>query len=240
LPNGSNATPPDHHPKFNSNILNRFLIEDVATDRHAPAAPNTAAGPKASPGNAYGMGKRTAPGDGSPRELFGGQMILFSRAFVRKRVISLAATTSVAITSLALAQGSTPAERIRDAIPRQHVSDRPDYDNESPFLSENDAAMNKMMADMTIKPTGDIDRDFVAMMVPHHRGAVDMAKAELRYGHDARLRRLAQKIVENQQKEITLMRAAVDDERPAPADASNLPPTLHDTVAISHGDTPRN
>jgi uncharacterized protein (DUF305 family) len=60
---------------------------------------------------------------------------------------------------------------------------------EQPFLSENAAAMSKMMADMTIKPTGDVDRDFVAMMVPHHQGAVDMAKAELQYGHNERLRR---------------------------------------------------
>jgi uncharacterized protein (DUF305 family) len=93
---------------------------------------------------------------------------------------------------------------------------------------------------MTIKPAGDIDRDFVAMMVPHHQGAIDMAKAELRYGHNAQLRRLAKRIVENQQKEITLMRAAVDDERPAPADASNLPPPPHETVGMSHGGTPRN
>ena len=39
-----------------------------------------------------------------------------------------------------------------------------------------------MMADMAIKPTGDVDRDFVAMMVPHHQGAIDMAQAVLRYG----------------------------------------------------------
>jgi uncharacterized protein (DUF305 family) len=167
-------------------------------------------------------------------------MTLFSRSFVRKRVIALAATTSVTVTSLALAQGPTTAEHIRDAIPRRHATDRPAHDNEPPFLSENDAAMNKMMADMTIKPTGDIDRDFVAMMVPHHQGAIDMAKAELRHGHDARLRRLAKKIVENQQQEITLMRTAVNDGRPAPADASNLPPTLLETVGISHGETPRN
>ena len=62
----------------------------------------------------------------------------------------------------------------------------------SPFL--NDAAMNKMVADMTIKPTGDVDRDFVAMMVPHHQGAIDMAKAVLRYGHNEQLRRLAMKL----------------------------------------------
>jgi DUF305 family protein family protein len=48
---------------------------------------------------------------------------------------------------------------------------------EAPFLAENDAAMAKMMAAMEIKPSGDADRDFVAMMVPHHQGAIDMAQA---------------------------------------------------------------
>jgi hypothetical protein len=56
---------------------------------------------------------------------------------------------------------------------------------EQPFLAENDTAMSKMMADMTIRPSGDIDRDFVAMMIPHHQGAIDMAQAELRHGHNA-------------------------------------------------------
>src|SRR6476660_8581949 len=45
---------------------------------------------------------------------------------------------------------------------------------EAPFLNENEAAMTKMMNDMSAKPTGDADRDFVAMMVPHHQGAIDM------------------------------------------------------------------
>ena len=82
-------------------------------------------------------------------------------------------------------------------MPIQYVADRPDRSEEQSFLSENDAAMNNMMADMTIKPTGDVDRDFVAMMVPHHQGAVDMAKAELKYGHNEQLRRLAREIVAN-------------------------------------------
>ena len=60
----------------------------------------------------------------------------------------------------------------------------PSVASEQPFIQENDAAMSKMMADMTIKPTGDIDKDFVAMMVPHHQGAIDIADAELRYGHN--------------------------------------------------------
>ena len=77
------------------------------------------------------------------------------------------------------------------------------------FLAETDAAMKKMMADMEIKPSGDADRDFAAMMIAHHQGAIDMAKAELRYGHNEQLRRLAQEIIVSQSQEIAVMRLAV-------------------------------
>jgi uncharacterized protein (DUF305 family) len=137
-------------------------------------------------------------------------MALFSRSFVRKRMISLAATASVTATSFAFAEDPPRMDHVRGAMPIQYVADHPE---EQPFLSENAAAMNKMMADMTVKPTGDVDRDFVAMMVPHHQGAVDMAKAELKYGHNEQLRRLAQEIVANQQREIVVMRNAVNDGR---------------------------
>jgi uncharacterized protein (DUF305 family) len=50
---------------------------------------------------------------------------------------------------------------------------------EAPFLAENDAAMDKMMKGMTLKPSGDVDRDFVGMMVPHHQGAIDMAQCRV-------------------------------------------------------------
>ena len=60
---------------------------------------------------------------------------------------------------------------------------------EAPFLAENVNAMSKMMVDMGITPSGDVDRDFVAMMAPHHQGAIEMAQAELRYGRNERLRR---------------------------------------------------
>jgi len=80
---------------------------------------------------------------------------------------------------------------------------------EAPFLAENDEAMRRMMQDMTIKPTGDVDRDFVAMMVPHHQGAIDMARALLRYGHNEQLKRIAQEIIVTQQQEIAAMRLAV-------------------------------
>src|SRR5882724_221768 len=53
--------------------------------------------------------------------------------------------------------------------------------------------------------TGDPDRDFVTMMIPHHQGAIDMAKAILLYGKDAQLKRLAQEIIADQQNEVQLM-----------------------------------
>jgi uncharacterized protein (DUF305 family) len=86
--------------------------------------------------------------------------------------------------------------------------------DEAAFLAENEAAMTKMMAAMEIKPTGDVDKDFVAMMTPHHQGAVDMAQAVLRYGRNEQIRRLAQEIIVTQQQEIAVMRIAVGEPLP--------------------------
>ena len=83
----------------------------------------------------------------------------------------------------------------------------------SPPSIENDAAMSTMMAGMGIKPSGDADRDFVALMVPHHRGAIEMARTELRHGHNEQLRRIAQGIIVTQQQEITALRLALGQTR---------------------------
>jgi uncharacterized protein (DUF305 family) len=86
--------------------------------------------------------------------------------------------------------------------------------DEASFLAENDAAMNKMMVAMAVKPSGDIDRDFIATMVPHHQGAIEMAQAELRYGRNEQLRRLAQEIIVDQGQEIAAMRLAMGQQIP--------------------------
>jgi uncharacterized protein (DUF305 family) len=66
-------------------------------------------------------------------------------------------------------------------------------------------AIERMHRDMAIAPSGDPDRDFAAMMIPHHQGAVDMAKIELQFGKNPVLRRLAQGIIVEQLQEIEVM-----------------------------------
>lgn len=120
-------------------------------------------------------------------------------------------------------------------------ADAPSQDRltaEAPFLAENATAMDKMMSDMAVKPTGDVDADFAAMMIPHHQGAIDMALAELRHGKNEQLRRIAQEIVVEQQQEIIAMRLALGQPLPpsAPADTQAAPAApAHDHSAMSHG-----
>ncbi len=68
------------------------------------------------------------------------------------------------------------------------------------------AVMSKMHKDMDIKYTGDADADFVRGMIPHHQGAIDMAKVLIEHGTDAGLKRLAEEIIASQQKEISFMK----------------------------------
>jgi len=77
---------------------------------------------------------------------------------------------------------------------------------EKPFDQLMGEAMNVMHRDMhNAEYSGEADHDFITMMIPHHQGAIDMAKALLLYGKDAQLRRLAQEIITDQQSEIQLM-----------------------------------
>ena len=76
---------------------------------------------------------------------------------------------------------------------------------EAPFVSENNAAMDRMMAGMDVKPSGDVDHDFVAMMTAHHQGAIDMAQTVIDDGADPDVRTLAEAIIAAQSAEITEM-----------------------------------
>ena len=76
----------------------------------------------------------------------------------------------------------------------------------SQFMQAMNASMERMDRQMAAAPmNGSVDHDFAAMMIPHHQGAIDMAKAELIYGKDPVMRRLAQEILVDQQSEIDAM-----------------------------------
>jgi len=136
-------------------------------------------------------------------------MSLPSRRFPPHASTTLAIALAAATACLALAHDpSHPG-------PTASVTQVPDVSGEGPFLAENNAAMTRMMSDMAVTPTGDVDVDFVAMMVPHHQGAIDMAIAVLRHGRNPQIRRLAQEIIVTQQQEIIAMRLAVGQTLPA-------------------------
>lgn len=79
--------------------------------------------------------------------------------------------------------------------------------SEPAYVQELRAANDRMHRDMTIRPTGNADRDFAAAMIPHHQGAIDMAGIQLRHGTDPGMRKLAEEIIGAQEREIAQLRA---------------------------------
>ncbi|MGY4330773.1 uncharacterized protein (DUF305 family) [Bradyrhizobium sp. LB7.2] len=111
--------------------------------------------------------------------------------------------------------------------------------NEHQFVVDNDMAMSNMSKKMLVKPTGNVDHDFVAMMIPHHQGAIDMARSELKFGHNEELRGLAQNIIAQQEREISIMRRAIGEAPQAnetplpqanPSPNSTTPPTAMNSM----------
>ncbi|HEY3595658.1 MAG TPA: DUF305 domain-containing protein [Polyangiaceae bacterium] len=108
-------------------------------------------------------------------------------------------------TVLGLLPGCSPhPEPVAATKPLSPREDRSPAAGET-FTSLMHAAMARMDVGMSVACTNDPDRDFAAMMIPHHQGAVDMALLELQFGRDERLRRLAQGIIVEQRQEIALM-----------------------------------
>ena len=85
-------------------------------------------------------------------------------------------------------------------------------------------AMDRMHTAMAAAPrTGQPDRDFLAAMIPHHQGAIDMAKAVLLVTKDPRIRNLAQSVITEQQYEIELMRTLLAEPAPTPSSPEEKP-----------------
>ncbi|MBA1290743.1 DUF305 domain-containing protein [Pseudomonas japonica] len=96
------------------------------------------------------------------------------------------------------------------------------------YTHDNVAAMDRMMQGMAGPSTGDVDQDFVQAMTAHHQGAIDMAVAMLRYGHDEQLKRIAQEIIVDQQQEIAAMRLALGQPLPPSTQAPTQVTPQHD------------
>lgn len=73
--------------------------------------------------------------------------------------------------------------------------------NDSPSTKDFKQAHMGMMKNMNMEFSGDADVDFARSMIPHHQGAIDMAKLELKYGKDPELRKMAEKMIKDQEKE---------------------------------------
>jgi uncharacterized protein (DUF305 family) len=121
----------------------------------------------------------------------------------------------VAITLTYLLSGHDPVD---GAIPKSLAPGAADTGQpERLYLENSAAAMKTMMRDMHTDGSGDVNLDFVAQMVAHHQGAIDMAEAFLRTGDNPQLIRLAHEIVVTQTEEIAAMRLAIA-EQPISAD----------------------
>jgi uncharacterized protein (DUF305 family) len=100
-------------------------------------------------------------------------------------------TATLMLLALLLTSGIAAADMSMNAFDRAMTDDM--------------ARMDKAMAAAPM--TADPDHDFMAMMIPHHQGAIEMAQSELQNGHDVRVERLAREIIVTQESEIQLMRS---------------------------------
>ena len=121
------------------------------------------------------------------------------------RFAAITAAAAITLAGAALPGSSALAQHAGHGSHSGHSTAKPPA-TDSAATKAYRAANDKMHKDMDIAFTGDADADFARGMIPHHQGAVDMAKIVLQYGKDPEIRKLAEDVVRSQETEIKFMR----------------------------------
>ena len=118
------------------------------------------------------------------------------------KTVVLSIAVAIGSLSAVSSRGQTPAS---GAMVGMSMGKDASGSSKSPSTDAFMSGRQTMMQHMDIPLSGDADKDFIAGMIPHHQGAIDMAQVELKYGKDPEARKLAQNIISEQKKEIGVM-----------------------------------